>query len=293
MQIFSGHTKRVNDIAFSPDSAFLVSSANDGTVRVWDTRSGEGNILIQSPGRAEPVAFTPDGQHVLLRPGNLVLEVWNVADKRRVRTLIGGTNASYGGGLAVSVKSGLVVANEWVTEPFANVLYLWDATTWQEKWKEKILYQTHDNYNFAGLAFDSSGSRLVTTVGVFDLRSGTHRLKVRFPGDAREWSTANVIASAGYGPTVHIQDADTGMSVTTLLPGPKHVQDFAFSSDGCHLAVVSNEETVRIWDTRTWEERPTLAWGVGKLKCIAFSPDGTRVACGSHNGTILVWDWDG
>jgi WD40 repeat protein len=72
----------------------------------------------------------------------------------------------------------------------------------------------------------------------------------------------------------------------------KGVKDFAFSTDGNWLAVVSYEDTVRIWDTRTWTERSALAWRIGRLKCLAFSPDGTRTACGSHNGTILIWDWE-
>ena len=31
-----GHTRNINSAAFSPDGKFIVSAANDGTIRIWD-----------------------------------------------------------------------------------------------------------------------------------------------------------------------------------------------------------------------------------------------------------------
>jgi WD40 repeat protein len=288
MQVFTGHSKRVNDVAFSPDGTYLVSSANDGTVRLWDTRVGEGSVLIRSPGITEPIEFSPDGRHVLVRPGRCILEAWSVADRLRTATLIHGTDASYRGGIAVARGAALAVANEWVPEPFANVLYAWDTTSWERR----VLYRTTDNSSFSGLAFDPTGTRLAIGVGVLDVATGTRVLEAWFPGDSLAWSpSAPIIASAGYGRAVWVHNAGDGTHVTTLQLDRKHIQDFAFSPDGAFLAVVSNEETVRIWDTRNWSERPGYAWQIGQLKCLAFSPDGMRAACGGHSGSIVVWDW--
>jgi WD40 repeat protein len=289
MRILSGHTKRVNDLAFSPDGTLLVSSANDGTVRLWDTRTGEGDVLIRFHGVNDPVEFAPDGRHVLARPGGCELEAWSVAGRNRVATLIRATNGSFCAGLAVAAGAALAVANQWIPRPFANVLSAWDTTTWEPR----VLYRTTDNSTLYGLAFDPTGTRLATAVGVIDVATGARVLAARFPGDSLAWSPCGrLIAGSGYGPKVWVRRAETGAHVTTLQLARKHVQDFAFSPDGAALAVVSNEEVVRIWDTRDWSERPGFAWEVGQLKCLAFAPDGMRAACGGHRGAIVVWDWE-
>jgi WD40 repeat protein len=244
---------------------------------------------MRSPGITEPVEFAPDGLHVLTRPGKCILEAWSVADRHRVATLIRGTSASYGGGIAVARGAALVVANEWIPRPFANVLYAWDTTAWGRR----VLYRTGANYSFSGLAFDPTGTRLATTVGVLEVSTGDHLLEARFQGDSLAWSpSAPIIAGAGYGPAIWVYNAETGALITTLQLDRKHVQDFAFSPDGAFLAVVSNEERVRIWDTHTWSEHQGFAWEIGQLKCLAFAPDGMRAACGGHRGAIVIWDWE-
>lgn len=37
---FAGHDGRLTDVAFSPDSRWLVSAAQDSTIRTWDLPTG-------------------------------------------------------------------------------------------------------------------------------------------------------------------------------------------------------------------------------------------------------------
>jgi WD40 repeat protein len=289
MQILTGHTKRVNDISFSPDGTLLLSSANDETVRVWDTRTGEGRILINSPGMTSPVAFTPDGRHVLVRQARTALELWSVDKGRRLETLVGGSNNSQCHGFTVGRSTAMLVASEWIPRPFANVLHAWDTTTWQRR----RLFRTTDNYSFSGLALNPTASRLATAVGVIDVSTGHHLLKAMFPSYSLAWSpSAPIVAGSSYSREIRVHHTESGKLVTTLQLDRKQVQDFAFSPDGSCLVAVSNEERVRIWDTRSWLEKSGFAWVIGRLKCIAFAPDGMRAACAGHLGTIVIWDWE-
>jgi len=293
MQIFSGHTNRVNDVAFPLDGKSLVSCSTDGTVRVWDCMSGKGDIIHSvdtSPlNELGSVGFVA-GTGLVIRPRWRGLKAWDEKTKWSVTTLVDATEAAVHG-FALPQSGEKIAIIVWSSDFNTRVVRVWDTRTW----KQEAQLQLPDNDAFRGLCFDPSGTRLGTSAGVLDFRTGTLASGFGFPGDTLAWSgSGELVAGMRYGSkSIQVFHAASGRVAHTISLGLKQVQDFDFSPNGKHLAVVSNEETVRIWDTQTWEEQPTLAWGIGKLKCIAFSPDGTRAACGSHRGTILVWDWDG
>ncbi len=59
----AGHTTRINGVAVSADGLLLASASHDGTVKVWDVRTGKD--LLTLAGHAGPVsaaAFSPDGR---------------------------------------------------------------------------------------------------------------------------------------------------------------------------------------------------------------------------------------
>jgi WD40 repeat protein len=62
MRARTGHTRHVRCVAFSPDGAALVSTAEDGTLRVWDVATGtERRAFSPGLGPLHWVAFAPDG----------------------------------------------------------------------------------------------------------------------------------------------------------------------------------------------------------------------------------------
>jgi WD40 repeat protein len=65
----------VTSVAFSPDGLLLASSSNDGTVRLWETKTGQARATLQS--LANSVAFSPDGS--LLAAGVYgTVELWGI-----------------------------------------------------------------------------------------------------------------------------------------------------------------------------------------------------------------------
>src|SRR5262249_52893584 len=77
LAVLRGHQGAVDVVAWSPDGARLASAARDGTVRVWDTRTGECLDRIHVGGRsATCVQYSPDGSRLACVASNW-LRVWD------------------------------------------------------------------------------------------------------------------------------------------------------------------------------------------------------------------------
>lgn len=61
-----GHTKEINELAFTPDGERLLSTSADGTIRVWNVADGtQAQLIDYSNGATQgnALAIAPDGQH--------------------------------------------------------------------------------------------------------------------------------------------------------------------------------------------------------------------------------------
>lgn len=55
-----GHAGLVTAMAFHPDGKTFATSSQDGTIKIWDTATGELRLNLETPG-ANMLQFTPDG----------------------------------------------------------------------------------------------------------------------------------------------------------------------------------------------------------------------------------------
>ena len=78
---FEGHTGSVDCVAYSPDEMTVATGSLDGTVRVWDARSGNCMRVLEShASRILGVLFTAGGKHLISLDGNV--RIWEIGTGR-------------------------------------------------------------------------------------------------------------------------------------------------------------------------------------------------------------------
>ncbi|KAF2115879.1 WD40-repeat-containing domain protein, partial [Lophiotrema nucula] len=77
-QTLEGHSDSVHSVAFSHDSTRLASASHDGTVRIWDARSGA--CLQKLEGHSEwvrSVTFSYDSMRLVSASDDNTVKIWD------------------------------------------------------------------------------------------------------------------------------------------------------------------------------------------------------------------------
>jgi WD40 repeat protein len=272
---------------FSPDGTKIVAGAVDGSVRIWDVRSGKQLAIMRGhEASLRSAIFNADGSRILTASDDHTARLWDVATQKQIAVLRGHsdvvTNANFS-------PDGAKI----VTSSFDKTIRIWDAAT-----AEQIqVIRGHDDWVFSA-AFSPDGSRIVSasqdkTVRIWDAASGAetatlrgHEGPVYYAGYKRDGSQ---ISSASGDNTARIWDVSTGKELMVLRGHDDYLNSAVFSPDGSEILTASADKTARLWDTATGRQIAILRGHVNYLNRAAFSPDGSQIVTSSKDQTIRIW----
>jgi eukaryotic-like serine/threonine-protein kinase len=289
LNTLNGHLGRVQAVAFSPDSSQVATGSHDGTIRIWDARTGRELRLLEGHGDAvSSVAFSHDGERIATASWDGTVIVWE-SDSGQVQATVPYSARILSVAFSPDGQQ-IVIGSE------DNTASLWELSTRQ--WVRS--FEGHAG-PVTSTAFSSDGQWLLTgsvdgTARVWETRTGNQSLKLE---GHTQWISSvalspddqRVVTASG-DMTAKVWEAGTGAELFTLAGHTGAIESTAFSTDGQQIVTGSGDGTAKVWEADTGRELLTLRGHGDEVSSAAFSPNGKWVVTGSWDRTAKVWEAD-
>ena len=301
-----GHTGLVFSVAWTPDSARLVTGGSEGTAKVWEIGEGVRELWSLSARETRSgivsVAFSPDGTRVMAGDAGIsAVKIWDLGPG-------GGAEwanlPAAGYPAAVFMPDGLRVVSGDPND--VEALTIWDLQTGRHL---RTLRPSRNDFWIA--AFDVSPSGGSIGVGGYDLTRdcppcGGWVARLWDPATGEElsriWHRLDVnavafspdgefLVTAGWGGTAKIIDRSGHVIRVLQEEDPEFpLFDVRFSPDGLLVATSGDPEHgsshVSIWD---WERGEVVRTIDANASSLDFDPSGSRIATAGPEG-VEIWN---
>ncbi len=295
-----GQTGGIYDASWSPDSRFLATAAEDGTVCVWDVIAHKAVRTLGGGGPSKAVwsvAWSPDGCRIAAVGGLLdgKIRIWEAATGTLQATLdpddAGGSHDA-----AWSPDS-----RRLATAHAPGTVIVWNVDEHVE-----IQRFVDPGQDTLAVSWSPDGKRLASAgedgaIRVRDLASGRALQRLSgHDGPVRDlaWSPDRWrLASASDDRTVRVWDLSDGAAIVTLRGHQRGVNAVAWKPDGLRLASASTDGRVKLWDPFESPEAQVLDDDSGAVTAMAWAPTGQRLASSTRGGfsreRVRLWDVEG
>jgi WD40 repeat protein len=279
--ILKGHTLKVNCLAFSPDGSILASGSVDGTMRLWDVKSGQekarlkAHMIGDDAYSVSSVAFSSDGKLLASGGYDLTVKLWDVSTGKQLSTL----HAAHAVNSIAFSGDGKLLASGGMDRMQMGRIKLWNVATGKP---------------VAALEGHTAQDEIIGELKLNDSREVTC---VAFACDDK------TLGSASADKTIKLWDVGTSKLQATLRGHQARVSCVAFSPDGM-LISGGWDGAVILWDVNARKEKTILKEKVredGKpvqVYCVALSRDGALLATGGGSSgggagagaRVRLWD---
>ncbi|HEX4893259.1 MAG TPA: serine/threonine-protein kinase, partial [Hyphomicrobiaceae bacterium] len=285
-----GHRGVVRGVGFTSDGLQIVSTAEDGTIRVWNAAT---RALVRSWAldNGSATAFAVDGRKAATghRDGSVAL--WDIETGGRLATFKRQDHTAPGsvGSLAFAGEPGLIA----VAQDRSAVL--WDVRTpaapvstleGPDSATRLIAYSAR-----RGLLASAGGDH---SIRLWKAQDGTLLRTWRGHGDPISAIAfapdGNRIATASQDGEIRISSANLTRTHFKFRVAAGRITALAFSPSSQVLASAGEDGVVRLWDLKRGRPIRSFQSHTGGLQALGFSPDGRLLAAAGNDGAVRVWD---
>ncbi len=291
-KILNGHTREVNQVAFSPDGLHVATTSSDDTLRLWDISTGETIAEITGVTFEEPsmVAFSPDGNYMVTASdssGKVKFYDARSGDFQ-FQIEVGNSNVN---GIAFSPDSTKLVVADYES------LYLYDVVS-RSRLTEVSSDSTERPY-FRQLLYSPDGNfvygRANQGIYVWDLNSKSLTLLITAEASSYNDMTIMpdgkqlILANSGSN-GIQIVDLSNGRIVKNLAGGIGGGADsVAVSPDGTYLATGSFFGDFQLYELADGSLKYKATEDLDRVNSIAFSPNGGLIVIGTGGEEVRLF----
>jgi WD40 repeat protein len=245
-----GHRGTVWSVAYSPDGTQIVSSSDDGTIKIWNAIKDYEKTVIAYAHPNQPiraVSFNCDGTQVASGADDNLVQIWDTKSWKLLFQLVGHsapiTSVSYSpdGKRLISASKDMSI-RMWRMDADPPAVF-------------KVISQHSDCIN--SIAYSPDG---------------------------------HYFASCSSDKTIKVGDAETGNIIETLKGHSLAVNSICYALDGEQLVSGSSDKTIRVWDLYNKKTLLELKGHEAPVTCVSVSPDGRQLVSGDESGNIILWD---
>ena len=247
--ILTGHSHRINCVAFNPDGNILASCSDDKTIKLWNLQQ-EISTLSGHLQAVKSIAFSPDGKLLASGSWDKTIKLWDVNTGKEIYTLTGHS-------LQITCVAFSPCGNFLASASFDRSIRLWDLKRFSPEFRPQL------HYTFISHLWS-----------VF---------VVTFSPDG------NILASGSDDKTIKLWDIKTGENISTILGHSWSVVALAFTPNSENLVSGSWDKTIKLWDINTGKEIASLAGHLNSISAVAIDSSGKIIASGSKDKTIKLW----
>ncbi|KAI0394626.1 WD repeat-containing protein pop3 [Xylariaceae sp. FL0594] len=265
---FEGHTGNVTGVAFHCEGKWMVTSSEDGTVKVWETRSGTIQRSYNHGSAANDVVIHPNQGEIISCDRGGSVRVWDLAENNCSHQLIPEEDVSVSSVTVASDGSLLCAANNVGNVFVWSLVQNFDHTqlvplTQFSAHKDYItrILLSPDVKKLATCSSDHTAKIWAVpthdpdNADGFQMVNGHHHQQGHAVGEWNGHSTTNGHANghASANGTAAAANGEPGANrpfplEATLTGHQRWVWDCAFSADSAYLVTACSDHYARLWE---------------------------------------------
>ena len=246
-----GHRSQVSSVAFSQNGCRIVSGSGDGTVRIWNSVTGEAEVELTGHSGVRSVAFSQDGCQVVSGSDDKTVRIWNSKTGELEAKLVGHMQSVE---LVAFTLDGRVISGSYDT------VRIWNSMT-SEAEAESDMLKGLVKAPMDGYAFSQDG-----TLVVYANESYKRLLRI--------WNTLT---------------GEVETNLEEGLDSVQPEVSVTFSQDSSR-AVSGLRDAIKICNTKTGKVEAVLKGHAAYVDCVASSQNGSQVVSGASDSTLRIWN---
>jgi eukaryotic-like serine/threonine-protein kinase len=282
-----GGTFGVHDCKFTTDGA-LVTAGYDGTIRIWDTGSGQMRAILRSP---YAVGDRKDSDRIR----NRILRLFLLPGGRELLAVTPREVQVWS--MQVSAPAVSVQFKRPMRGPSPSTVAFDDSSSRFAVAgpDDRVQLYRLTRQTYAGRKDDKVDAGLARFTRVTaELDSVLKGHKGKITAVAFGPTRSNLIVSGGEDGLIRVWQANKQKDAPPrVLSGhTKPLTCLAVSPDGKYIVSASRDGTLRRWDMATGQSSQPFADDNQGFTTFALSRDGKRLVTGDKAGSVRIWDFE-